>query len=29
VPGRRQVAVEIANWEKATALVARFLGAES
>ena len=28
-PGRRQVAVEIANWEKATALVARFLGAES
>ena len=26
-PGRKQVAVEIANWEKATALVARFLGA--
>lgn len=27
--GRRQVAVEIANWEKATAMVARFLGATS
>jgi transcriptional regulator len=27
--GRNQVAVEIANWEKATALVARFLGAAS
>ncbi len=27
--GRRQVAVEIANWEKATALVARFLEATS
>ncbi len=27
--GRKQVAVEIANWEKATALVARFLGATS
>jgi PadR family transcriptional regulator, regulatory protein PadR len=25
--GRKQVAVEIANWEKTTALVARFLGA--
>jgi transcriptional regulator len=25
--GRKQVAVEIATWEKATALVARFLGA--
>lgn len=27
--GRKQVLVEIANWEKATALVARFLGATS
>ena len=27
--GLKQVAVEIANWEKATALVARFLGAAS
>jgi PadR family transcriptional regulator PadR len=27
--GRRQVAVAIANWEKATAMVARFLGATS
>lgn len=27
--GRKQVAVEIANWEKAAALVARFLGAAS
>lgn len=27
--GRKQVPVEIANWEKATALVARFLGAAS
>jgi transcriptional regulator len=27
--GRKQIAVEIANWEKATALVARFLGAAS
>lgn len=27
--GRKQVPVEIANWEKATALVARFLGATS
>lgn len=24
--GRKQIAVEIANWEKTTALVARFLG---
>jgi transcriptional regulator len=27
--GRKQLLVELANWEKATALVARFLGAES
>jgi PadR family transcriptional regulator PadR len=27
--GRQQLAVEIANWEKATALVARFLEASS
>lgn len=27
--GRKQVALEVANWEKATALVARFLGASS
>ena len=27
--GRQQVAVAIANWEKATAMVARFLGATS
>ena len=27
--GRKQIAVEVANWEKATALVARFLGAAS
>jgi PadR family transcriptional regulator PadR len=27
--GRKQLLVEVANWEKATALVARFLGAPS
>ncbi len=27
--GRKQLLVEVANWEKATALVARFLGASS
>jgi transcriptional regulator len=27
--GRKQLLVEVANWEKATALVARFLEAES
>lgn len=27
--GRKQLLVEVANWEKATALVARFLGAAS
>jgi transcriptional regulator len=27
--GRKQLQVEVANWEKTTALVARFLGAES
>lgn len=27
--GRKQLAVEVANWEKATALVARFLEASS
>lgn len=27
--GRRQLLIEVANWEKTTALVARFLGAES
>lgn len=27
--GRKQLRVEVANWEKATALVARFLGASS
>ena len=27
--GRKQLRVEVANWEKATALVARFLGATS
>lgn len=27
--GRKQLLVEVANWEKTTALVARFLGAES
>jgi PadR family transcriptional regulator, regulatory protein PadR len=28
-PGRKQLRVEVANWEKATALVARFLEASS
>lgn len=27
--GRKQIAIEVANWEKATALVARFLEASS